>query len=248
MNAFISTPFFGIFLSIFVFWVGTILFKKYHWFIFQPLFLGSILGIVIILLLSKLLSTPVPTMYTNYKIGGDIVFWFLNPATIAFAVPLYKRRALVKKYWVQIIVSLLLGFTISLILIYLVSLLLGLSKTSTISMLPQAATTAIALPITNTLAGGGTIGAGAGTFTAMAVITNAVVVYALGDKFVKLFKLEKSPFALGLSFGTAGHTLGAAKAIEYNPTAGAMASISMVIIGLIVDLVVPVFAQLVGLV
>ena len=29
--------------------------------------------------------------YENYKIGGDIINFFLEPATISFAIPLYKN-------------------------------------------------------------------------------------------------------------------------------------------------------------
>ena len=34
--------------------------------------------------------------YENYKIGGDIINFFLEPATICFAIPLYKRREVLK--------------------------------------------------------------------------------------------------------------------------------------------------------
>jgi len=50
-----------------------------------------------------------------------------------------------------------------------------------------------------------------------------------------------------LAFGTAGHAIGSAKAIKIGEVEGAMASISMVVIGLIVDLIVPTFAKLMGL-
>ncbi len=34
--------------------------------------------------------------YANYKIGGDIINFFLEPATICFAIPLYKKRDVLK--------------------------------------------------------------------------------------------------------------------------------------------------------
>lgn len=125
--------------------------------------------------------------------------------------------------------------------------LFGLSQIATIAMLPQAATTSIALTISAVMAGGGGAGAFAASITAMAVIVNAVVIYALGDKLIRWLKLDQDPIGLGLSFGTAGHAIGSAKAIEIGETEGTMASIALVIIGLIVDVVVPVFAQVVGL-
>ncbi|MEX0380738.1 LrgB family protein [Leuconostoc sp. MS02] len=247
MLSFLSTPFWGIFLTIAVYWIGQQLFKKYPIFIFQPLFIGMVLGILILIGLSSLLQQPVTSLYQQYKVGGDFIFWFLSPATMAFAVPLYKRRDLVKQYWLRIFTSLFVGLTIALFLIFTISRLFGLSKIATIAMLPQAATTAIALPISSVIAGGGQMGTTAASITAMAVIVNAVVIYALGSQLIKWFKLDKDPIGLGLSFGTAGHTIGSAKAIEVGEVEGAMASISMVVIGLIVDLIVPTFAKLMGL-
>ena len=187
------------------------------------------------------------TEYKQYKIGGDLIFWFLSPATMAFAVPLYKRRDLVKRYWLRIFTSLFVGLSVALFIIFTISHLFGLSKIATIAMLPQAATTAIALPISSVIAGGGQLGATASSITAMAVIINAVVIYALGNQLVKWFRLDKDPMGLGLAFGTAGHAIGSAKAIKIGEVEGAMASISMVVIGLIVDLIVPTFAKLMGL-
>ena len=40
--------------------------------------------------------------YENYKIGGDIINFFLEPATISFAIPLYKN-VMYLKYWLQIL-------------------------------------------------------------------------------------------------------------------------------------------------
>ena len=94
MLSFLSTPFWGIFLTIIVYWIGQQLFKKFPIFIFQPLFIGMVLGILVLIGLSGLLRQPIVSLYKQYKVGGDLIFWFLSPATMAFAVPLYKRRDL----------------------------------------------------------------------------------------------------------------------------------------------------------
>jgi len=193
MLSFLSTPFWGIFLTIFVYWIGQQLFKKFPIFIFQPLLIGMVLGILVLIGLSSLLHQPIVSVYKQYKIGGDLIFWFLSPATMAFAVPLYKRRDLVKRYWLRIFTSLFVGLSVALFIIFTISHLFGLSKIATIAMLPQAATTAIALPISSVIAGGGQLGATASSITAMAVIINAVVIYALGNQLVKWFRLDKDP-------------------------------------------------------
>ncbi|WP_186301977.1 LrgB family protein, partial [Staphylococcus hominis] len=85
--------------------------------------------------------------YENYKIGGDIINFFLEPATICFAIPLYRKREVLKKYWLQIFGGIAVGTIIALLLIYLVAITFQFGNQIIASMLPQAATTAIALPV-----------------------------------------------------------------------------------------------------
>ena len=75
------------------------------------------------------------------------------------------------------------GTLVALILIYLVATLFHLGDQISASMLPQAATTAIALPVSDGIGG-------VKELTSLAVILNAVVISALGGKIVKMFKIS----------------------------------------------------------
>ncbi|WP_273451616.1 antiholin-like protein LrgB [Streptococcus ferus] len=238
----LRTPIFGIFFSLILYTIGQYAFKKSKgFFLLQPLFFAMVAGIIILWLMALIMKTPVQTLYTQaYKPGGDLIFWFLNPATIAFAVPLYKKNDVIKKYWREIISSLIIGMIVSLTTIVAISKFVGLSTASTASMLPQAATTAIALPIAKSIGGNTAV-------TAMACILNAVIIYALGKKLVTFFHLDKSDIGVGLGLGTSGHTVGAAFALELGELQGAMAAIAVVVIGLVVDLVIPIFSYIIGL-
>lgn len=242
LMTYLGTPIFGIFLSLAVFLLGQWLFKiSKGFFLFQPLFVGMVLGIFILWLMAKIAGVDVVWLYTNiYKPGGDILFWFLNPATIAFAVPLYKRNDIVKRFWFEILISLIIGLFISLYLIFLVSRLFGIDDAGIAALLPQAATTAVAMPIAAAIGGNPAI-------TAMACILNAVIIYALANFLIKVFHLTE-PIGQGLGLGTAGHAVGSAKAIQLGSVPGSMASIAFVIISVVVDLVVPTFANLMGIV
>ena len=238
----LRTPIFGIFFSLILYTIGQYAFKKSKgFFLLQPLFFAMVAGIIILWLMALIMKTPVQTLYTQaYKPGGDLIFWFLNPATIAFAVPLYKKNDVIKKYWREIISSLIIGMIVSLTTIVAISKFVGLSTASTASMLPQAATTAIALPIAKSIGGNTAV-------TAMACILNAVIIYVLGKKLVTFFHLDKSDIGVGLGLGTSGHTVGAAFALELGELQGAMAAIAVVVIGLVVDLVIPIFSYIIGL-
>lgn len=238
----LANPLFGITLSLILFIIGDWLFKKSRgFFLFQPLFFAMVTGILALILLAKRFGVSTAEFYqVCYKPGGDLIFWFLTPATIAFAVPLYKRNDVVKKYWLEIFLSLIVGTIISLVFIVVVSQVLGLSQASMASMLSQAATTAIALPISEAIGGIPSI-------TALACILNAVIIYALGDWLVALFHLNTDPIGCGLGLGTSGHTIGSAFALKQGSIQGAMAAIAVVIIGVVVNLVVPIFAHLIHL-
>lgn len=240
--SYLSNPLFGVFLSLAVFMIGQWLFKKSNgFFLFQPLFVAMVLGIAILVVLGKYFDVSTAQVYAKtYKPGGDIIFWFLTPATIAFAVPLYKRNDVVKKNWGIILSSLVIGTIVSLFAITIVAKSFGLDKIGVASMLSQSATTAIALPLTSAIGGNASV-------TAMACILNAVIIYALGNKLVKWFKLKEDPVGAGLGLGTAGHTIGSAFALEMGSAEGAMAAVAVVVIGLVDNLVVPVFAHLMGI-
>ncbi|HJA73333.1 MAG TPA: LrgB family protein [Candidatus Limosilactobacillus faecipullorum] len=240
MAAALALPFTGIFISLIVYLIGMWLFDKTNgFFLFTPLLVGMVLGILILMCWAKIAGTTTAKIYlTYYKPGGDIIFWFLNPATMAFAIPLYRRNDVFKKYWLDCIIALFVGGFISLFGIHMVSKLFGLSATSTAAMLPQAATTAVAMPIAAGIGGNPAV-------TAMACILNAVVIYALAEFLLKVLRLKQIPkVGTGLGLGSAGHTVGSAKAVQLGSIQGAMASVAVVIIALVMDILVPVYSNL----
>ncbi len=113
------------------------------------------------------------------------------------------------KHWHRIIGGIGIGTVVALLIILTFAKLAQFANDVILSMLPQAATTAIALPVS---AGIG----GIKELTSLAVILNGVIIYALGNKFLKLFRIT-NPIARGLALGTSGHTLGVAPAKELGP-------------------------------
>ncbi|MEW8955421.1 antiholin-like protein LrgB [Clostridium sp.] len=226
------TPYFGIVTSLVAYGIGKILFSKTKgFFLFTPLFVSMILGILFL----KIGNFS----YEDYSNGGKIISFFLEPATIAFAIPLYKQVDKLKKYWWQILSAITVGSVFSVLIVYMVGRLLNLDLAVMKSMLPQAATTAIALPLVEGMGGIPYI-------TSFAVIFNAVIVYAVGTNFLKLFRI-KNPISKGISLGTAGHALGVARGMEIGEVEAAMGSIAVVVVGVITVIVVPIFAQIMGL-
>lgn len=227
------TPYVGIVISFVVFGIGTFLFKKTNqFFLFTPLFVSMILGVIVL----KVLGIS----YESYNEGGSVISFFLEPATIAFAIPLYKKRDLLKTYWVEILLAIGIGSAASVVGMVSVGKLIQMHPQMLLSLLPQAATTAIAVPLSTSMNG-------LASLTAFAVIFNAVVIYALGKKALHFFHIH-NPIAQGLALGAAGHSLGISVGMELGETEAAMASISMILVGVITVIVVPISANLLHLV
>lgn len=227
MNAYI-----GIIISLVVFEIGVFLFKKSkNFFLFTPLFVAMVLGVIVL----KVTGIS----YEQYNEGGKYISFFLEPATVAFAIPLYKKRDVLKKYWFEIVLALTIGSIGSLFSVIVVGKLIHMHPAIIASILPQAATTAIAVPISDSIGGVASI-------TAFTVIFNGVLTYALGKMALRYFKI-KDEIAQGLSLGAAGHALGVAVSMELGETETAMASIAVVIVGLVTVVVVPIFAPFIGI-
>ncbi|MGT2774772.1 antiholin-like protein LrgB [Streptococcus hyovaginalis] len=224
-----DSPVFGVLLSIGAFYIGQVLFKKSKgFFLFAPLFVSMILGIAFLLLTG--------ISFDDYNKGGQIISFFLEPATICFAIPLYKKREVLKTYWRQILGGITLGSILAVYGIYIVSSVFGLGDMVTASMLPQAATTAIAMPTSIAMGGSGEL-------TSLACILNAVIVYALAKPLVKHFGI-KDPISRGIALGTAGHSLGVSAAQEMGDVEASMGSIALVLVGVIVTVVVPIMGSI----
>ncbi|OJG22679.1 antiholin-like protein LrgB [Enterococcus columbae DSM 7374 = ATCC 51263] len=177
--------------------------------------------------------------YKEYNEGGQYISFFLEPATVAFAIPLYKKREVLKKYWLEIFLALTIGSIGSLFSVVMVGKLIHMHPAIIASLLPQAATTAIAVPLSQSIGGVASI-------TAFTVIFNGVLTYALGKMAVRYFRINEE-ISRGLALGSAGHALGVAVSMELGETETAMASIAVVIVGLVTVLVVPVFAAFIGI-
>ncbi|MGV2994711.1 LrgB family protein, partial [Streptococcus porcinus] len=68
-------------------------------------------------------------------------------------------------------------------------------------------------------------------------------IYALGNKLLRFFHID-NPIARGLALGTSGHTLGVSAAQELGETETSMASIAVVLVGVIAVAIVPFLATI----
>ena len=126
--------YFGVFVSIAAYMVGMWLKKKLKWGIMNPLL------VAVVLVIALLVGTGIP--YSEYNKGASYISYFLTPATVCLAIPLYKQLELLKKNFAAVIIGITSGVLASAASIFAMSLLFKLDHVYYVSLLPKSITTA----------------------------------------------------------------------------------------------------------
>lgn len=215
--------YFGVFISVSAYIVGMWLKKKLKWGILNPLL------VAVVLVIAFLIGTGIP--YPEYNKGASYISYFLTPATVCLAIPLYKQLELLKKNFAAVIIGITSGVLASAVSIFVMSMLFKLDHVYYVSLLPKSITTAIGMGISEEA--GGIV-----TITIVSIILTGIFGNIIGEAWFKFVGI-KEPIAKGLAFGTASHAIGTAKALELGEIEGAMSSLSIAVAGLMTVVVVP---------
>ncbi len=137
----VQSPAFGVAVTLTAYAAALALRRKWKW--IHPLFVTS--GAVMLLLL----AARIP--YQEYQIGGQMLSFFLGPATVALAVPLYKNAARIKEHFLPIMAALVAGSVSSLATTALFVWLLHGSRELLLTLLPRSVTSPVAIEIVRNL-------------------------------------------------------------------------------------------------
>ncbi|WHX48850.1 CidB/LrgB family autolysis modulator [Paenibacillus woosongensis] len=183
--------------------------------------------------LSPLLVTPIVLViglmwahipYESYNSGGKWLSDMLQPATIAFAVPLYKYYNVLKKHAAVIIVSVLSGSIVAIISSAMLAEWLRLDHELVSSLIPRSITAPIAMSVSQAI--GGIPG-----MTAIFAVITGLLGSIIGPYVLKWFRIENE-IARGVLLGTGAHGTGTSKAFELSSLTGTISSISMILAAL----------------
>lgn len=217
MQEIMSSPFFGIWLSIAAFWIGVKLQKKTGLVICNPLI------IAIVLVSGTLLLLKIP--YESYEAGGSVINMFLAPATACLAVSIYTKAALLKENWIPVVTGAVCGSLASMGSVFLMCRLFSLDEAMTVSLMPKSVTTPIAVSISE--GHGGMV-----PITVVAVIFTGILGSVLAPGLIRLFRV-KDPVTAGIAIGACSHAVGTSKALELGETEGAMSGLAIGICGIL---------------
>ena len=202
--------------------------RRFRVALLNPIFLSTLLCIAILSLLG--------VDYQTYNRSAQTITWFLTPATVCLAVPLYEKLSALKQNWRAILAGVLCGVVTALVSIWAMCRLFGLGRALFITLLPKSITAAIAKPLSESY--GGIV-----PLTLIAIMLTGVLGNSLGPEILNLFRVRE-PVARGVALGTAAHAIGTTRALELGPVEGAMASLSLVVAGVTTVALLPLFAGL----
>lgn len=221
--------FFGAILSIATYGLGMLLKKRFRLAIFNPLLISIALTILVLVL------TGID--YDTYNASAKYLSYFLTPATVCLAVPLYQQLEQLKSNWKAILGGIFSGVIASLGAVFVMALLFGLSHEEYVTLLPKSITTAIGMGVSEELGGYMTI-------TVAVIVTTGVLGNMIAEAVCRLFRIQE-PIARGIAIGSASHAIGTARAMEMGEIEGAMSSLSIAVAGLLTVVGASIFAPLI---
>ncbi len=222
-----TSMFAGVTISLISYLAGSMLKKKFKLGIFNPLLISIILTILVLVVAD--------IDYDTYNAGATYLSWFLTPATVCLAIPLYEQWQLLKKNFKAVIIGILAGVITSLTSVLILSKLMGLTHEEYVTLLPKSITTAIGMGVSEELGGYVTI-------TVAVIVVTGVLGNILGELACRIFRITE-PISKGLAFGASSHAIGTAKAIELGEVEGAMSSLAIAVTGVFTVVLASVYAN-----
>lgn len=223
-----QSMFFGAVISIATYLLGMAVKKKFRFAICNPLLISIALTIAVLVL------TGVD--YDTYNESAKYLSYFLTPATVCLAVPLYQQLEQLKSNWKAIFGGILSGVLTSLVTILVLAKLFGLGHAEYVTLLPKSITTAIGMGVSEELGGYVTI-------TVAVIVITGVFGNMIAEAVCRLFRIRE-PIARGIAIGSAAHAIGTARAMEMGEIEGAMSSLSIAVAGLLTVVGASFFAPL----
>lgn len=228
MNAWMGeTLFFGVAVSITGYAIGLLCRRKWRLALCNPL----LIAIIFVMLLLSVSGVE----YETYHESARYLSYFLTPATVCLAIPLYERLELLKRHLWAILTGILSGVLASLGSVLLFAWLFRLSHETYVTLLPKSITTAIGMSVSEELGGIASV-------TAAVIIVTGVLGNIMGEAVCRFCHIEE-PVAKGLALGTSAHAVGTVRAMEMGEVEGAMSGLAIAVAGLITVVGASVFAN-----
>lgn len=219
----ISSEYFMLALTFGVFYAAKTLQRRLGWVLFNPILIA--IAIIIVFLLAM----DIP--YETYHEGAKLIEFWLKPAVVALGVPLYLQLSSIKRQFLPILASQMMGCVAGIVSVVVIAKMLGASNAVIMSLASKSVTTPIAMEVTQALGG-------IPSLTAAIVVITGLIGAIIGFKTLSVGHVH-NPMALGLSMGAASHALGTSAAMDRDQFMGAYASLGLTLNGILTAMLTP---------
>lgn len=213
--------------------IGYILSKKLHQKYPYMLLAPGIFVPFIIMLLMVIFHIP----YDTYMIENKWIVWMLGPATIAFAIPIYEYRKVIKEHVLSISLGIVVGMIAGVISAFYLAKLFSFDQETTYSLMARSISTPFAMELTSNI--GGSV-----ELVILFTMITGIAGVAMADMILLALKLN-SRFAQGAALGNSAHGFGTSKAFMRHREEGVVACLTMVLAGVFMVLLGPGIVRLV---
>ena len=230
MIAFLTeSAYFGLFLTLGMFFFARAVNKKAKREVFNPLLFASVSILVMLLVFA------IP--YEAYYKGAQHIDMLLTPATICLAIPLYRQYTLLKENFTAILAGCTAGVIAHMLACAILLAVFQMDSAAFATILPKSITTAIGKSLSAELGGYPAI-------TMATIMLTGQFGAVASPTLLKWFGV-KHPLAQGLAIGTASHAAGTSRAVELGDVQGAASSLAIVVTGLLTVIAAPLMMMLV---
>lgn len=213
----------GFILTVLVYAVTKRMYRTLHFVLFSPI-LTSLLLLVFIL----------ASFHLSYRTYNQSASWLtdlLKPATVAFAIPLYKHFHILRKHAAEIVSGIAAGVVTAISSSVLLATSMHLQASVVNSLAPRSITTPIAMDVAREVGG-------VPVMTAVFVILTALIGLLAAPVVIRLLHI-RSPLAQGTLYGTGAHGIGTSRAFEIGGLEGTISSLSMILAALFTLVLAP---------
>ena len=169
--------------------------------------------------------------YADYMADTRWVGWLLGPATVAFAVPICENWPIVRRHWLALSVGVVAGMVVGVVSAFLLARLFNFDTEVSRSLMARSVSTPFAVEIVSKTGGSRDL-------VALFTIATGLVGMLVGDAVLGLLRLRSS-VAVGAAFGASAHGFGTARARQRDQEEGVVASLTMVLAGVVMVLAGP---------
>ncbi len=224
INYIYSTPLTWLIATLAAFKLGIIIYEKCNKHtLLQPIIIAYVI------LLSLIIFTN--TSFEEYFKSVEIIHFFLGPATVALALPLYKNLKYIKSLFLPIVLTLFIAGVFSIVIAVSLLWVFGADLPTMLSMTTKSITAPIAIITSQQIGGMPSLAVGF-------VLITGIIGALFGTIVCKLVNI-KHDTSKGFALGLVSHGIGTARAIEISEKAAAFSALAMGLSGIFTAIFLP---------